>query len=548
MRATHLYCLTNPNTQWYAIFPARTCAHMHMLHACSRKAFRHVAVTELRERVRDLQFVRTTSSYSSWAPAIVGFASWAAWKQLVVVSTTENLFSLAATDLIRAMGAHDIKTFPQQLPAGVIASSEVEKIRPLRVRVVMVMASQEDVMAIALAAKGMTQGWAWLGLDSVGEAFDKARRLHATHLPALAQALNGWVYFTVYDEAPASFYSSVLEATHADFPHFEDGSVDHPLYASNLYDAILLYAHAYRSYSEVQDDSSSLKDRMIKSVSFDGMTGRVDLDEHGDMMQSISIVNIKLGTNGVIVQEAVGLFDGATQQMSPTFKIIAPTWPGGARETPIDSALTEEAFNTVWILVGCLVGATLLVIMLVLVINKHSERFKHFFQMLVFEVGRQIATFCSEVADFTTDAVSFHRAVVANSLEGAYTLSHGFKIAYSSIFAAATVASAVSMIYRGMQGYKLLKAAISHGDEFAETAHVNQASTGTAAMFAKLRWEAQKSKRDIVGNLVTLFTAAFEDVRLSASPSGWHRSPNFVEISGPLCCAQRNLDLSERSC
>jgi hypothetical protein len=473
----------------------------------------HVPVLGTIGAVRDLQFVRTTSSYSSWAPAIVGLASWAAWKQLVIVSTTENVFSLAATDSIRVMGAHGIKTFPQQLPAGVLASSVLEKIRPLQARVVMVMASQEDLMGIALAAKGMTQGWAWLGLDSVGEAFQEARRLQATELPALAQALNGWVYFAVYNEAPASFYASVLEATHADFPHFDDGSVDHPLYAANLYDAILLYAHAYRSYGEVQDDSISLKDRMIKSVSFDGMTGRVDLDERGDMMQSISIMNTKLNKNGAIMQEAVGLFDGATQQMSPMFKFIAPTWPGGATETPIDSAPTEEVFNTIWILIGCLLGATLLVLVLVLVLYKHSDRFKHFFQTLVFEVGRQIATLCSEVADFTTDAVSFYRAVVANSLGGAYTLPNGFKIAYSCSFAAATVASAVSIIYRGMQGYKLLKAAISHGDESTKTVDVNQASTGKTAMFAKLRWEAQKSKRDVVGNLVTLFTATFEDVR-----------------------------------
>jgi hypothetical protein len=419
------------------------------------------------------------------------------------------------------MGAHDIKTFPQQLPAGVLASSVLEKVRLLKARVVMVMAPQEDLTGIALAAQGMTHGWAWLGLDSVGEAFDKARGLQATQLPALAQALNGWVYFSVYSEAPASFYASVLEATHADFPHFDDGSVDHPLYAANLYDAILLYAHAYRSFAEVQDDSISLKDRMIKSVSFDGMTGRVDLDEHGDMMQSVSIMNTKLNENGAIVQEAVGLFDGATQQMSPKFNFIAPTWPGGATQTPIDSAPTEEVFNTIWILIGCLLGAIILVLVLVLVLYKHSDRFKHFFLTLVFEVGRQIATLCSEAADFTTDAVSFHRAVVANSLGGEYKLTNGFKIAYSSCFAIATVASALSMIYRGMQGYKLLKAAIGHADESTESADVDQASTGKTAMLAKLRWEAQKSKRDVVGNLVTFFTATFEDVRLSGAPSGW---------------------------
>ncbi len=470
--------------------------------------------------------MRTTASYTSWAPAIVGFANWAAWKQLTIISSTQNLFSLAATGLVRAMEATGIKTFPHQLEDGVasdgVASFALESVLASQARVVMVMAYQQDLIGIALAAKsrGMTQaGWAWLGLDSVGEAFNEAQRLQATQQPTFTQALNGWIYFVAYSEAPASFIESVREATRSDFPQFVDGSLDNPSYAANLYDAILLYANTIYNYPEAQDDAGRMIDHMTTSVSFDGKTGRVTLDKRGDMMQSISIMNTWLDEDGTMVQDAFGLFDGATQKMR-LMTSRGPTWPGGTRVTPMDSVPTEAAFNTIWILIGCLIGAVLLVVGLVLLLYKYSERFKHFFQTLVFEVGKQVVSICSEVADFATDAVSFHRAVIANSLNGGYQLATGFKIAYSCIFATSAVASSVSTIYRGLQGYKLLQAAITYGEnENSSSDTIDTENSPKTAMLAKLRWEAEKSKRDLVGSLVTLFTAAFEDVRPLGLPS-----------------------------
>jgi hypothetical protein len=49
-------------------------------------------------------------------------------------------------------------------------------------------------------------------------------------------------------------------------------------------------------------------------------------------------------------------------------------------------------------------------------------------------------------------------------------------------------------------------------DQFSQPLGI-QESSSKDAMLAKLRWEAEKQKRDLVGNLVTLLTAAFEDVR-----------------------------------
>jgi hypothetical protein len=177
------------------------------------------------------------------------------------------------------------------------------------------------------------------------------------------------------------------------------------------------------------------------------------------------------------------------------------------------TVIQPEGFNTLWILVGCLVSAAVIVIALVGIVYKFSERFKHFFQTLVFEAGRQILTFCLEGADIATDSVSFYRGVpgvVADSLQGAYQLTQAFKIAYSCVFAIATVASTLSLANRGYQGWKLLKAVLSHGDSQSESAHVQEHSPKDA-MLVRLRWEAEKSKRDIIGNLMTLLTVVFED-------------------------------------
>ena len=182
--------------------------------------------------------MRTTSSYTSWAPAIISFVKWALWNQLAIVASSENLFTLTATDIIRMMEAMDLRVVSQQLRPGAPPSHVLEPILATRTTVVMVMAHQMDLMHIAFAARDMgmmTEGWAWLGLDSVREAFQEALNPKHSQLPADAKyALNGWVYFVAYSDAPASFYKSVLEATRSDFPQFFDGSEWDPLYSSSL--------------------------------------------------------------------------------------------------------------------------------------------------------------------------------------------------------------------------------------------------------------------------------------------------------------------------
>ena len=422
------------------------------------------------------------------------------------------------------MRVSEIRPSLQQLQAGARIASVLDDVLRQQTRVVMVLAGQQDLIPIATAAneKGMVAaGWAWLGLDSVGEAFNQAQRLQDMQLPALAQALNGWIYFVAYTEASASFYKSVLEATRSyDFPRFVDDAVAEPLYAANLYDAILLYANTLHNNPEAQDDSVRLKDQMIAGVAFDGKTGRVALDEQGDLIQSISVMNSKLGSDGTMVQQAVGLFDGATKEMTPMTQRV--TWPGGESVTPIDSPPIETGFNTIWAVVGCLIGAAVLVAVLIGLLYKYSHRFQAFFHMLVFEVGKQVLTFCSEVSDFVTDAVSFHRAVVADSLQGAYTLSLRFKIAYSCMFAIACISSVVAFGYRGKSAWKLLQAARGHTETTSASPDDHAASAKGQTMATKLRWEVDKSKRDVIGNTITLFSAFFEDVRSFASAGrGW---------------------------
>jgi hypothetical protein len=87
----------------------------------------------------------------------------------------------------------------------------------------------------------------------------------------------------------------------------------------------------------------------MMNISFGGMTGRVELDENGDMKESIQAVNYFIGKDGAMQSGIMGVFDGHQYSAVRNSSVI---WPGGAGTTPVDSAPAESAstFNTAWLL------------------------------------------------------------------------------------------------------------------------------------------------------------------------------------------------------
>ena len=72
--------------------------------------------------------------------------------------------------------------------------------------------------------------------------------------------------------------------------------------------------------------------------------------------------------------------------------------------------------------------------------------------------------------------------------------------------------------------------------------------TSKNAMLVKLRWEAEKSKRDLISHLITLGTAALEDVRHCARRPSWHSFDHwpfqipFTVLNGVLVFNQGVVD------
>jgi hypothetical protein len=162
---------------------------------------------------------------------------------------------------------------------------------------------------------------------------------------------------------------------------------------------------------------------------------------------------------------------------------------------------------------GCLV----LVAMLVCLIKMQGDRFQHIFSMVVFEISKLIIAWTFEIADIATDTIAFLRAVVVDSVRAEYTLPTGYKIAYSCFFGIAIIVSAIALIDRSRQCTLFLRASQKHDDSNA-----GRISTRLTAgddddrkfeeLQSKLRWEVDKSKRELRSNMVTLLTVLLEDI------------------------------------
>ena len=256
---------------------------------------------------------------------------------------------------------------------------EPSPLRPVQeegVRFVMAFAFRADLLLIAIEARkqGMSQGWAWLGLDMVLGAELSAQ---AADLATVQAALHGWVYFASSNAASQAFYDRVKEAS-ADFGQALLNKTGQNEYAANTYDAVMLFAKVTGEHLDERSNGSLIVQAM-KNASFDGITGRVELDSNGDMKESIRVLNYVRGHDGTMSGRSMGVYHALRggYATEPNCTII---WPGGVGSMPQDALVGTGGIGTQYIVVGSVVGAMLLIFggLLAYQVYVHKERAKIF--------------------------------------------------------------------------------------------------------------------------------------------------------------------------
>ena len=282
-------------------------------------------------------FVRTTSPYAKWAAAIVSIMKAENWTRLSVVNDVAMAASVGAlrAELVKEklkFGA-DVQFDADRFTVKPGEPSRMVAILDAGVRVVMVYAFAADNVAIAVEARtqGMAAGWAFMGLDMV---FGCEEGLTGAALKTAQEALHGWIFFEPSSTAVQSFFDRVRAASISVFGQKLEADASINLYAANLYDAVMLYARVASLHLNELSDGQVMVDEMRK-VTFDGMTGKVAIDQNGDMKESIRAMNyVKLPNHEKMRSSLVGVFDGLTRQYAavPNAAVI---WPGGSQVPPI---------------------------------------------------------------------------------------------------------------------------------------------------------------------------------------------------------------------
>jgi ABC-type branched-subunit amino acid transport system substrate-binding protein/serine/threonine protein kinase len=307
-------------------------------------------------------FVRTTSPYSAWAPAIVALMRWAAWARLSIVGDVAMAASVGAlrSALARSRLQLGIET---QFEAGHFGAEpgEPSPLLPVQeegARIVMAFAFQPDLSSIAIEARqqGMSQGWAWLGLDVVLGA---ELSVKAADLATAQVALHGWVYFAPSNAASQAFFDRVKAAS-ADFGQALLNETGPNVYAANMYDAVMLFAKVTGEHLDERSNGSLIVEAM-KNASFDGITGRVELDSNGDMKESIRVLNYVREHDGTMSGRSMGVYHALRGRYAPDPNCTI-IWPGGAGSMPQDAVVGTDGIGTQYVVLGAMLGVVVLVL------------------------------------------------------------------------------------------------------------------------------------------------------------------------------------------
>jgi hypothetical protein len=183
----------------------------------------------------------------------------------------------------------------------------------------------------------------------------------------------------------------------------------------------------------------------MMNISFEGMTGRVELDSSGDMKESIGVMNYVLESNGTMRGREIGVCNWLSPRYSPRVNNTV-VWPGGVQELPSDFAVTpaSQGFNTSWLLVGACAAALVVMLGLAVLVRRKKAHLQAILLMLLTEVGQLVFSECMAIANLATDGIVFGR-MLRGDLQAS---SEIYTAAYATILCFGIVSTALSFGYR----------------------------------------------------------------------------------------------------
>jgi hypothetical protein len=336
--------------------------------------------------------------------------------------------------------------------------------------------------------------------------------------------MQAWVYFEPYKAAPAAFFARARAATRANFPQqFDDDAQLDALatpFAANMYDAVMLYAMAVGSNSSRRLNGRHLAQVMM-NMSFDGMSGRVELDEFGDLKESISAMNYVVQSGGTMRGRRIGVYDAPSRRYSPV-QNDSVLWPGNVHAIPAGMAAssTAQGFDTVWLLVGAGVTAAVVVSGLVVLIRRRHANLQAIFMMLLTETGMLVLSICMALGNLATDGI-----VCSSLLRGDLGVSTPiYTASYVVLLSFGVVVTVLSV------GYRLRNARLMHAQLQQVVPHGRAVATGEAQRQAQQsEWELVQTHRTKVTLTLSLASVAAQGVRCCRA------SPSVCESSLPVC-------------
>ncbi len=325
-----------------------------------------------------------------------------------------------------------------------------------------------------------------------------------------ANVMHAWVFFARSNLAPVAFFDRVREATRANFtrqgktPLGNESSTTRfklSQFAANMYDAVMLFAKATSSKLRSSLSNGRIVAELMLNTSFDGMTGRVELDGNGDLKESIRAMNFLTGPDGTMQSKQVGQYDALGRHYLPDPN-CAVLWPGGVDTVPIDSA-SPPTFNTVWLLLAAGMAAIVVLVGLVVFVKSKGDHLQVILTLLLRESVELVGAFCLEIADVATDIISYFQVVEG---DGKLYLAR-YKMAYLTALSFGVVGTTVSVIYR-LRSALLVRAHIQKVDESAVhmALGVTVIDSEARRQMQQYEWELVQMHRQRVSLLLTLLT------------------------------------------
>jgi hypothetical protein len=323
-------------------------------------------------------------------------------------------------------------------------------------------------------------------------------------LAVLQAALHGWIYFEPSSAASREFFDRVKAASIADFGQQLGDDDSSNLYAANLYDAVMLFASAAGKHLKELSNGKLMVQAMM-NASFDGKTGRVELDEQGDLKESISTMNYVVQSGGPMLGRRIGVYDAPSRRYSPVQNVTV-VWPGNVHVVPADMAAssTEQGFNTVWLLVGAGATAAVVVSGLVVLIRRRRAQLQAVLTMLLTETGMLVLSICMALGNLATDGI-----VCYSLLRGHLSVSTPiYTASYVVLLCFGVVVTVLSI------GYRLRNAQLMHAQLQQASPQGRAVATGEAHRRAQQsEWELVQTHRTKVTLTLSLASVAAQGVR-----------------------------------